>query len=141
MRYVEHFLNPDGTQVATLSFIQGGPQPTIFMPGATTFSTTLIVPEPSPVLCGTTSNCAGLGIFPANYLYYRSFETRPVVRVVTDPAYAGQHFTLSVTPSNAAVPEPGAWALMIIGFGAVGLALWRRHVDLGLGREPLRRQP
>ncbi|WP_293379098.1 PEPxxWA-CTERM sorting domain-containing protein [Phenylobacterium sp. SCN 70-31] len=30
-------------------------------------------------------------------------------------------------PVAAAVPEPGAWALMILGFGAAGAALRRRR--------------
>ena len=34
-------------------------------------------------------------------------------------------YTLNVTQLAAAVPEPGAWALLILGFGAVGAALRR----------------
>jgi hypothetical protein len=32
--------------------------------------------------------------------------------------------------ASAAVPEPGAWALMILGFGAAGAALRRRRIAL-----------
>jgi len=31
------------------------------------------------------------------------------------------------TPSSAAVPEPSTWAMMLIGFGAIGFALRRRR--------------
>ena len=34
---------------------------------------------------------------------------------------------LDVTPVSAAVPEPGAWALMILGFGAAGAMLRQRR--------------
>lgn len=34
---------------------------------------------------------------------------------------------LSIAPVSTAVPEPGTWALMILGFGAAGLALRRRN--------------
>lgn len=36
-------------------------------------------------------------------------------------------FVLTPITSTAAVPEPGAWALMILGFGAAGAALRRRR--------------
>ena len=32
-----------------------------------------------------------------------------------------------VTPSTPAVPEPATWALMIVGFGAVGISMRRRN--------------
>lgn len=39
----------------------------------------------------------------------------------------------SITIASAAVPEPGAWAMMLLGFGAVGFAMRRsrrRRADL-----------
>ena len=36
----------------------------------------------------------------------------------------------SATPGAGAVPEPGTWAMMLIGFGAVGFAMRRRRRTL-----------
>lgn len=33
--------------------------------------------------------------------------------------------------AGAVVPEPSAWALLILGFGAVGAGMRRRKVSLG----------
>lgn len=41
--------------------------------------------------------------------------------------YEVNHLTISYQVNNAAVPEPGAWALMILGFGGAGAALRRRR--------------
>ncbi len=39
---------------------------------------------------------------------------------------------LSMTIQTSAVPEPGTWALMILGFGGAGTALRRRRRQLGV---------
>ena len=44
----------------------------------------------------------------------------------TSPVAAGG-ISGNVTITNAAVPEPATWALMILGFGAVGMVLRRRR--------------
>jgi hypothetical protein len=38
-------------------------------------------------------------------------------------SYGGQ---ISFTP-NSAVPEPGTWAMMLLGFGGMGMAMRRRR--------------
>jgi len=44
----------------------------------------------------------------------------------TSPVSAGA-ISGNVTITNAAVPEPATWAMMILGFGAVGMVLRRRR--------------
>ena len=39
---------------------------------------------------------------------------------------------LSITQVAAGVPEPGTWAMMLLGFGAIGVALRRRKAALPL---------
>ena len=38
---------------------------------------------------------------------------------------------LDATPSMGAVPEPGTWAMMLVGFGAAGVAMRRRKRAVG----------
>ena len=40
-----------------------------------------------------------------------------------DPSF----FRLDNISVNAAVPEPGTWAMMLIGFGAMGVSMRRRR--------------
>jgi hypothetical protein len=48
---------------------------------------------------------------------------------------APDHLVVSVVTAD--VPEPGAWALMIVGFGATGAALRRRLVSRQAATPPL----
>jgi hypothetical protein len=52
--------------------------------------------------------------------------TRAIVSTDTDFAMAQLRYELSV------VPEPATWALMIVGFGAVGFAARRRNRGFGI---------
>ncbi|WP_375404086.1 PEPxxWA-CTERM sorting domain-containing protein [uncultured Sphingomonas sp.] len=45
---------------------------------------------------------------------------------------AGREVTATVEQAVAAVPEPGTWALMVLGFGAVGYAMRRRRARVVL---------
>jgi hypothetical protein len=41
--------------------------------------------------------------------------------------FEAANLSLGLNGAVAAVPEPATWALMILGFGAVGVAMRRRH--------------
>ncbi len=41
--------------------------------------------------------------------------------------YYGEDFTATVTGTFAAVPEPQSWAMLIAGFGLIGVAARRRR--------------
>ena len=59
--------------------------------------------------------------------------TRIEIAGITDPFGLGyDDFTFN--GSNGAVPEPSTWAMMLLGFGAVGFAMRRRKVSTGLIR-------
>ena len=45
---------------------------------------------------------------------------------------AGREIVATVDQAVAAVPEPGTWTLMIVGFGAVGYGLRRRRMAVRL---------
>lgn len=63
-----------------------------------------------------------------------------IIGVIVGPAGSysndstGINFTLSTTAGPAAVPEPAAWGLMILGFGGVGGLMRRRRAWVPLPR-------
>jgi hypothetical protein len=56
---------------------------------------------------------------------------------LTDLPYPGDHDFQDLGIGVAAVPEPGTWALMVLGFGALGLAGWRRQRRRLIIEEPM----
>lgn len=61
------------------------------------------------------TNFASLGLTPGTYVY--NFGT----------GASADSFTVQIGPLAAAVPEPGTWAMMLLGFGGMGVALRRRR--------------
>lgn len=53
--------------------------------------------------------------------------SRDATLFVRGAAFAIDDINTSFTPSAAGVPEPSAWALLILGFGAVGASLRQRR--------------
>ena len=51
--------------------------------------------------------------------------------IAASPAFAERvffdDFAIDITPAAAAVPEPVTWALLIAGFGMVGVGMRRRR--------------
>lgn len=73
----------------------------------------------------------------ANRLDIRFRPTREFVSVALGNVFAGTDFSLAYTGSgpvgmrvSAIVPEPATWAMLILGFGAVGITLRRRRDGL-----------
>ena len=50
------------------------------------------------------------GVYPTSFGFFRAI------------------LTVSGTPTSSAAPEPASWAMMIAGFGAIGMAMRRRKV-------------
>ncbi|OYW45881.1 MAG: hypothetical protein B7Z08_01400 [Sphingomonadales bacterium 32-68-7] len=72
---------------------------------------------------------SGLRFFTQSGIDVRFFfqDTVSRYRVNTFGAFGSSEFVnASSSPATAAVPEPATWALMLIGFGAVGFALRRQ---------------
>jgi hypothetical protein len=63
----------------------------------------------------------------------------PVIEI--DPTWAGDHPGYSLTFSQSSAPEPSAWALMILGTGAIGAAMRGRRRTAGSARAGLRVRP
>ena len=77
------------------------------------FSGTVQAPGTNP---GTLASFNFVAVSGSNVLRFRqtsSFDASPIID--------------NITVSTAAVPEPGTWALMIVGFGGAGAMLRRRR--------------
>jgi hypothetical protein len=57
-------------------------------------------------------------------LLFSGTTTAPVMR--TGVFAMNDGYTVTISAVAAAVPEPGSWALLVLGFGAVGAAMRRR---------------
>lgn len=57
------------------------------------------------------SSISSLGLIPGTYT----------------ALFNGQTVTLQIAPGSGAVPEPSTWAMMLIGFGAVGFSVRRKR--------------
>ena len=44
---------------------------------------------------------------------------------LTNPFFPDSNSTLTISAIGGAVPEPAAWALFVLGFGALGFAMRR----------------
>ena len=60
-----------------------------------------------------------------------NFNTDGTTSPIIYPGPGGGASVLTITP-GAPVPEPSAWALMLLGFGVLGAGLRRRNAMLGV---------
>lgn len=61
-----------------------------------------------------------------------SFKYYDIVSIIPAGGASGGNVLLKSVTLAAAVPEPAAWALMIIGFGGIGAALRRRRAQVAV---------
>lgn len=80
------------------------------------------------LLVGTTSGELG------NFATFAGFGGN-VDRVVFDGIGGGGGFELDNVVVNSAVPEPASWAMMLIGFGAIGASMRRRRRVPAMARQ------
>jgi hypothetical protein len=70
-----------------------------------------------------------------NFIPLKGGSVRFLLGTLTGGGYGPliDDFAIDITPAAAAIPEPECWAMLIIGFGAVGIGLRRRR-DMTAGR-------
>lgn len=87
-------------------------------------------PTPTTVPSSNGNNFIGLAASSGGMTYYGfAYTTNTVLNSYGFETVAGQTIIATVAP---AVPEPGTWALMMVGFGAVGYVMRRRRVRVAV---------
>jgi PEP-CTERM motif len=74
------------------------------------------------VILGVHFGDAGTGLGDRTIFYWFNFATP-----TTSIALGTQGFSDAILIRGTVVPEPAAWAMMILGFGAIGYAMRRRR--------------
>ena len=100
------------------SDISGGAQPT------TSSSTGNFSFDGGPDVGAGCGNCTSLITGVQSLSFSSLFATGAFTM---DSPYQINSITVSYQVNNAAVPEPGTWALMIAGFGGAGMMIRRRR--------------
>lgn len=93
------------------------------------------ITSPTEIRFSNGNNFIGLRAMNGSDVFYGyAFTTDTMLNGVVFNNVANQAITASVNlPSPAAVPEPATWAMMLLGFGAMGVAVRRsRKAQRGL---------
>jgi phospholipase/lecithinase/hemolysin len=98
-------------------------------PGAFGLPTPLILPDASTPATLAATTCQGSGALPACTGFF-SFDGVHPTAAVHQALYDDINRTFGL--GLPAVPEPTTWAMMILGFAAVGAALRRRRTAMPL---------
>jgi phospholipase/lecithinase/hemolysin len=79
-----------------------------------------------PANLNTTTTCQAAQAFPdcTGYFYFDGTHPTAAIQLA---AFNDINRQFGLTSLAAPVPEPGTWALMLLGFGAIGLALRRKR--------------
>lgn len=64
-----------------------------------------------------------LNKFSSNFSYFGFINSQTFLQ----STYSLDNVTASLTPFSAAIPEPSTWAMLLIGFGAIGATMRRKR--------------
>lgn len=84
-------------------------------------------------LIGSGSTFSSLTVDPPFNLSFGNLMGRGIDGVTTTSRSAIWSLAYDYTPFRSVAPEPGTWALMLVGFGMMGFTLRRRRVTFALG--------
>ena len=98
-------------------------------------TTTLLVsgfglPAGTPLFVLPTGYISGTSLFSTATWDNSSISSLGLTAGTYTALFNNQTVTLRIAPGVGAVPEPGTWALMLIGFGAIGATVRRRRSQL-----------
>ena len=68
---------------------------------------------------------------------FRGIDVGPGAGGIASVVFGGAYVALAASPTPALVPEPGAWALLVVGFGITGMAM--RRLRMARPRSPRNR--
>ncbi|MBX3481428.1 PEPxxWA-CTERM sorting domain-containing protein [Phenylobacterium sp.] len=130
----------DGPSTYHITLYEDGPGPSYWTPGAQLYTIGLSDGGPGNGYIGTSdiswrvgpgAYWVGFEVLPGDTLFgfMPYFVPRPLQEAIGPP---GAYFRAAGAPGSAfrisgVIPEPGAWALMIVGFGAAGAVLRARR--------------